>query len=79
LDGGVSGCPECSSANKAVGLYADASMESYLQIYALVLLRGILSFIFGLLVLFHPQRTLLILLQLVGTFCLIEGVFLVIA
>jgi hypothetical protein len=36
LDGGVGGCPECSSANNAVGLYADATMERYLQIYVLV-------------------------------------------
>jgi hypothetical protein len=37
LDGGVGGCPESSSANNAVGLYADATMESYLQIYVLAI------------------------------------------
>lgn len=45
----------------------------------LVFLRGILTCMFGVLVFFHPQRTIIILLQLIGIFWLIEGIFLVIA
>ena len=45
----------------------------------LVLLRGILTCMFGLLVFFHPERTIIVLLQIIGIFWLIEGIFLVIA
>jgi uncharacterized membrane protein HdeD (DUF308 family) len=49
------------------------------DVWRMVILRGILALIFGLLLLVHPERTIVVLLQILGVFCLIEGFLLVIA
>lgn len=53
--------------------------QSVPDVWRMVLLRGILTTLLGLLILFHPERTIVVLLQVLGVFWLIEGILFVIA
>ena len=49
------------------------------DVWRMMILRGILTCLLGGLILFHPERTIMVLLQILGGFWIIEGILLVIA
>jgi uncharacterized membrane protein HdeD (DUF308 family) len=49
------------------------------DVWRMMVLRGILACLLGSLMIFHPERTIMVLLQILGGFWIIEGILLIIA